>query len=420
MSTAEQTRKWTSSAGPIQTKKVNEAFRSLRWHGSTYIEITDHGRHQLTAMSIGGSNTRPEIVKAIAEIAEQFDYTITRENFKQVIAACELAVKMNPLPEIDKRTTPEQREQERIDREEMQREQNEKAAQRSAERDKAIVELRAKYPWAKSDAKLSCHARCAANVREELRRTFPGHTFRVTSESFSMGNSINVSWSMGPTADEVKAITDKYVAGSFDGMTDMYSYDRSGYSDAVSTVLGQIKYLSNGRDTEPCFELVARAICERQKVEYKERYQWRTFGDMDQQPLSGHVHAMLAKVSFPVGATVTGIEDYPWQEWEAAGRPGSHTPYRIVFTAPEPSAVETPAASVEPSGNYRIEKHHHSKKGFDMWLVILNDRVERDRFEHLRDSCEAAGGWYSRKWGRTPGGFGFREEQAAIAWANGI
>jgi hypothetical protein len=486
MSTAEQTRKWTSSAGPIQTKKVNEAINALRWHGKTSIQVYDYGKMQ-TTQPFG--EVREEITNAMTEIGERYNYEVTRENYKAIIAACDLAIKMNPIPEVDCRLSDEEKEQERIEREEIKRKQDEQAAQRKAEYDKAIVELRAKYPWARDDYKLTPHARCAANVREELRRTFPGHKFRVTSESYSGGNSIDVKWSMGPTVDEVKAITGKYVAGSFDGMTDSYTYEYSGYSDAVRAVLGQIKYLSNDRDTEPCFELLARAICERQKVEYKERYQWGTFGDMDRTPLSGHVHAMLANVSFPVGAVVTGIEDYPWQEWEAAGRPGSHTPYRVVFDAPEVSTdytvdvsgperedgqasfcyvvtalnrdaaskaaidhhkadtgnddvvlvsivkgvpaadcgfswndlratTDMPSAPTEGTG-YRIEKHHHTKRGFDFFLVILNDRVDADRFEQLRASCEAADGWYSRKWGRTPGGFAFKSEQAAIAWANG-
>ena len=64
-----------------------------------------------------------------------------------------------------------------------------------------------------------------------------------------------------------------------------------------------------------------------------------------------------------------------------------------------------------------IEKHQHTKKGFDMWLVILADRVDRDQFADLRASAQEAGGWYSRKWGRTPGGFAFRSEEAAAAFA---
>lgn len=415
MSTATTTSKWASSAGPRQTKQVEEALNALRWHGLTTIEVYDYGKMQST-QPLG--EMRAEIATAIAEIKEQYDYQITRENFKSIIAACELAMKMNPIPEVDCRLSDEEKEQERINREEIKRKQDEKAAQRKAEYDKAIIELRAKYPWATNDAKLSPHARCAANVREELRRTFPGHKFSVKSESFAGGNAIDVHWSMGPTYEEVSKITNKYMAGTFDGMTDSYNYDHTGYSDAVSQVLGQIKYLHPHRNDGGSFEIIAKALCERQGVEYRERYQQGTFGANDTRPISAHVNEMLANVSFPPGATVTGIEDNPWDEWEAAGRPGiNHTPYRITFTAPEAPSVDHSQAC-ESSGAFTVQKHRHTKKQIDMWIVVLSNRVERDEFERLRDSCESAGGWYSRQWGRTPGGFAFRSEDAAHSWAS--
>lgn len=485
MSTATTTRKWTSSAGPRQTKQVEEALNKLRWHGLTKIEVYDYGKMQ-TTQPFG--EMRAEIATAIAEIKEQYDYQITRENFKAIIAACELAVKMNPIPEVDCRKSDEEKEQERIEREEIKRKQDEEAEQHKAEYDKIIAELREKYHWAVNDSKLSPHARCAANVREELRRTFPGCKFRVTSETFAGGNSVRVSWEMGPTDVEVKAVTDKYTQGTFDGMTDMYVNDRSAFSAAVGALLGQVKYLSTGRGTESCFEFIAKTLCDRQQVEYRERYQEGTFGTGDTRPLSAHVNEMLANVSFPPGAIVTGIEDNPWDEWEAAGRPGTHTPYRITFTAPEVEAdytvdvagperedgqasfcyvvtalgrdaaakaaidhhkadaghddvvlvsivkgapatdcgfawndlrakADTVTAPAEGTG-YQIEKHRHTKKQIDMWIVVLSNRVERDEFERLRDSCESAGGWYSRQWGRTPGGFAFRSEEAASEWAS--
>lgn len=50
-------------------------------------------------------------------------------------------------------------------------------------------------------------------------------------------------------------------------------------------------------------------------------------------------------------------------------------------------------------------------------LVVLDHRVDRVEFEKLRDSAKAANGWYSRKWGKCPGGFGFSSLEEATNWA---
>ncbi len=48
-----------------------------------------------------------------------------------------------------------------------------------------------------------------------------------------MGNSVDVRWSLGPSVKAVEAIADKYRSGSFNGMEDIYEYDRSDFGDAV-------------------------------------------------------------------------------------------------------------------------------------------------------------------------------------------
>jgi SAM-dependent methyltransferase len=104
--------------------------------------------------------------------------------------------------------------------------------------------------------------------------------------------------------------------------------------------------------------------------------------------------------------------------WRVVSREPERLPFAIIEDA---LPVAAPASATAPaSGAYRIEKHHHTKHGFDMFLVILSDRVKRDKFDCLRASCEEAGGWYSRQWGRTPGGFAFKAEEAAVAWAAGL
>lgn len=57
-------------------------------------------------------------------------------------------------------------------------------------------------------------------MRSALKATFPGTKFSVRSDS----NSINLRWTDGPATDAVKAVSDGFAGGRFDGMID-YAYD---------------------------------------------------------------------------------------------------------------------------------------------------------------------------------------------------
>lgn len=103
-----------------------------------------------------------------------------------------------------------------------------------------------------------------------------------------------------------------------------------------------------------------------------------------------------------------GADYIPMGEWHIA------EPAAAKETAPAAVA----ASVVMPSG-MTIEKHVHTKKGFDMWIVILPGRVERAEYDRLLEKAKGAGGWYSAKWGTTPAGFAFKSEAAANEFANG-
>jgi hypothetical protein len=77
----------------------------------------------------------------------------------------------------------------------------------------------------------------AKNLRIQLKRAFPGVKFQVKTERYSGGNSMNVRWIDGPTADQVEFIADKYSAGKFDGMTDCYNYEACAFTDAFGEAM---------------------------------------------------------------------------------------------------------------------------------------------------------------------------------------
>lgn len=89
---------------------------------------------------------------------------------------------------------------------------------------------------------LSSQAAAAKMIRKELKTAFPTVKFSVTSSSFSMGDDVHVSWTDGPTTDQVNAITSKYQYGHFDGMIDLYEYSNK------RTDLPQTKYVMTRRD----------------------------------------------------------------------------------------------------------------------------------------------------------------------------
>lgn len=93
----------------------------------------------------------------------------------------------------------------------------------------------------KNKGKLSSHAGAAAAIKAELQTAFPGVKFSVKSDSYSMGDSVHISWEDGPTCKQVDELSCKYQYGSFNSMEDMYEHTNS--RDDIP----QTKYVSSSR-----------------------------------------------------------------------------------------------------------------------------------------------------------------------------
>jgi len=91
----------------------------------------------------------------------------------------------------------------------------------------------------------------AKMIRADLKAAFPGVKFSVTSER----STVNIAWSMGPSAPAVEAPVGKYEAGHFDGSDDCYKFrtDNPGHPTVM--------YVFARRDTSDVEEQVARDIC---------------------------------------------------------------------------------------------------------------------------------------------------------------
>lgn len=88
-----------------------------------------------------------------------------------------------------------------------------------------------------------------------------------------------------------------------------------------------------------------------------------------------------------------------------------------------PEGALTPAA---PPVGWRVERHTHSRKQRIMVLAIPEGRQDEATFRRWSIHAQAMGGWYSRRWGRTPGGFAWWADEEGetrarefVAWTEG-
>ena len=403
--------KWLSTAGPRQTKTAVKAISDFQSHCKFRREVNDSGTW--LTMNFGASPCRAGVLMGNA-IHAAHGGTITAKNYKEIAATYEAAKAAVELPTIDNRTTPEQRAELAKERAELDAKRKIEAEKEAAQKQNHVEELRAAYPWAVGPEKFKTGAaRAAANIREELKRTFPGVTFKVTSETFSMGDSVDIRWNMGPAVSEVRKITDKYKDGHFCGMQDLHEYDGSAYGRAVESVLGRAKYVSPERaDSWDLKKKLAPMVCELLNVPCDAGMD----SDIYKNGCGGDLRRLLCDIvdghSFPPGITaddITGVEyvENPAQYSER---------YRLVYSVSEVSAiVAEPTAENSPqnAGAFTIETHYHTKRGADFFLVVPANHLETSVYYEILSAARSRDGWQSRKFGRIPSGFGFETREAA-------
>lgn len=212
---------------------------------------------------------------------------------------------------------------------------------------------------AKKNKQKSSHAACAAAIKEELSALYPHIKFSVKSSSFSMGDSVDVSYTDGPTTAEIDAIISKYQYGHFNSMDDMYENTNS--RDDIP----QSKYVSAHRHMSKEVEEAIKEDAE--KIFNADRY---TSIHTPEQ----FAYRVFCHTSIPAGATVTGIEE----TGETCGINYPETFYKLAFkvekeTAPEP-------LSVKP-GNVQIIDY--SEKAI---AVIGDTKPIKDKLKALRGS----------------------------------
>lgn len=125
--------------------------------------------------------------------------------------------------------------------EQLKKEREQKRATAEA---KAKADAREKYSYLKEGAR-GCEV--AANLRKELKKTFPGIKFSVRYSSFSGGDDITVKYTDGPHLDIIKAIARKYQDHDSDCTGDYWDYTPS----AFNKVFGGVSFVSVERNFSP-------------------------------------------------------------------------------------------------------------------------------------------------------------------------
>lgn len=408
--------KWASrDLGPRQAKKVAETISRFLFHCKFTRVITDHGENEVLEGMTTAQPCRDGIARHNA-IHAKHGGTVTAKNHAAIVVDFLDAWKSVKLPTRDERTTPEQRAEHAARMIQLDAERVARQSAREISVAEHVAELRAKYPGAVSaDKYKSGAAHCAANLRNELKAAFPGVKFSVTSDTFSMGDSVDIRWTLGPCAEDVEKISRKYQDGHFDGMTDCHESDNTDFGRAVEIVLGRAKYVHTHRETGDAMEKLAPLVCKHYGVECDRGLNTILHGDCNE--LSRIIYSQIFRPhSFPAYITaddITGIEHVQDEKtfcWT----------WKILYpVASSPDVAESPAngnatqTTGATSTAFSVKKHYHDKRRVDFWLVVPANRLERDEYDALLTAARSAGGWQSRKWGKTPSGFGFASEELA-------
>lgn len=191
----------------------------------------------------------------------------------------------------------------------------------------------------------SSHAGASAAIKAELKANFSGVKFSVTSESFSMGNSVHISWTDGPTVKQVEEFTSKYQYGHFNGMEDIYE------SSNRRNDIPQAKYISEARSMSSETESILLPIAEQL---YNNDKSERNEAPYNCRDAAQFLYKVFYHCAIPAGATITGIIP----TGETCGLCSPEVFYKIGYTMPEGAqkedikaktneATQTTAGSIE-------------------------------------------------------------------------
>jgi len=248
---------------------------------------------------------------------------------------------------------------------------------------------------------LSTHAQVAKNIRNFTKSM--GVKCRAVSDSYSMGSSVN--WyveDLHPDIfDKIRDFANQHQYGGFNAMEDIYESSNS--RDDIA----QVKHVFDNRGFSD--QLTEKAwLWLREKLpgnakdlpsNYSDAKELNFYtGEQDYNPhqtTRGRVHGILSG------------DDFHGENW------------REFWASIEEKKEVQKVVPINIDSSITIEEHTHTKKGFQMFICIF-PYMDREQYLSTLEGAQSNGGWYSRKWGKTPAGFAFKEHETAKAFIDSL
>lgn len=94
-------------------------------------------------------------------------------------------------------------------------------------------------------------------IRVQLKKHFPKTKFRVRCDQYSMGSSIDIYWTDGPTKKKVDEIVKPFCGGAFDGMIDLKYNVTAWLCPDGSAAFGHSAGTAGSRGSDPGYDYPA-------------------------------------------------------------------------------------------------------------------------------------------------------------------
>ena len=251
---------------------------------------------------------------------------------------------------------------------------------------------------------LSEHAHVAKLCRQYVKGL--GLQVKARSSIFSMGSSVDVKV-IDASAEQRKQIEkelNQYQYGHFDGMNDIYENSNSRED------IPQVKYVSISFSYSPEIEQAA--------YDFILKY-WgfkdapKAYEDGKDVKISVHaptIHEGSGRNM--VYDALGGRKDF----WNAETEQHETIWDQCEALKPAQPEAKSPAPKAENVEAFDVVEVFHTKKQENIYIVTLPS-MERADFNAMRDYVKTIGGWYSRKFGKSPAGFAFEQRAAAECFA---
>lgn len=187
------------------------------------------------------------------------------------------------------------------------------------------------------------------------------------------------------------------------GLVEDQSDAMSDYSDSRTTRTVILAFSRHTRDLFPEMRKAARNFAETADLadappDAEHREKW-SMGAGYYLKLGGR-HSSGWKVwKRPLRENGEAVKDLPTGEWAV------------------PQAEAQAPTVADNATRFTIEEHMHTKRGIPIFICVLGERDDRADFDALRERARAQGGWYSRPWRGTAGGFAFKDRASAESFA---